>query len=44
MTLRERVDQRTRDLLAAERTNRLGDDTRREFDRIIARVVAARPD
>jgi trimethylamine--corrinoid protein Co-methyltransferase len=44
ITLRERVDQRTRDLLAAERANRLGDDTRREFDRIIARVVAARLD
>ena len=36
MTLRERVDQRTRDLLAAERTNHLPVDTRREFERIIA--------
>ena len=41
-TLRERVEQRTRDLLAAARTRRLRDDTRREFDSIIARVAATR--
>ena len=43
-TLRERVEQKTRDLLAAERTNRLPDDTRREFDSIIARVAESRRD
>lgn len=38
-TLQERVRQRTRDLLGAERANRLRDDVRGEFDRIIARVA-----
>jgi trimethylamine---corrinoid protein Co-methyltransferase len=41
-TLRERVSQRTRDLLAAERTTRLPDDTRQELDRIIAALVSRR--
>jgi len=43
-TLRERVRQRTRELLAAERTNRLSDDTRSELERIIAGVAESRRD
>jgi len=41
-TLRERVRQRTRDLLAAERTTRLPEGTKREFDRIISAVANTR--
>ncbi len=41
-TLRERVRQRTRDLLAAERATRLPDHTRRDFDRIISAVADRR--
>lgn len=40
--LRERVVQRTRELLAAERTTRLSDETRRELDAIVSAVASRR--
>lgn len=41
-TLRERVAERTRDLLAADKTTRLADEVRRQFDGIIADVARQR--
>jgi trimethylamine---corrinoid protein Co-methyltransferase len=43
-SLRERVRQRTRDLLCADRAHRLPEGVRREFDRIVSRVADSRLD